>query len=68
MGVEIVAVDVVGVVVLPKGFEVVGVKVEGVDVPGVIEIVGPANPLQSPASNLDTKGLAITKTRTIRKV
>jgi len=50
------------------GIEVVGVKIEGAGVTGVVEMVGPANPSQSPASNLGTKGLAITKTRTIRKM
>ena len=43
------------------GIEVVGVKIKGVGVAGVVEIVGPAIPSQSPASNLGTKGLAITK-------
>ena len=50
------------------GIEVIGVKIEGVGVAGVVEIVGPANPSQSPASNLGTKGLAFTKTRTIPKM
>ena len=50
------------------GVEVVGVKIKGIGVAGVVEIVGPANPSQSPASNLGTKGLAITKTRTIPKM
>ena len=51
------------------GVEVVQVEIVSVDVAGVVEIVvGPANPSQFPASNLDTKGLAITKTRTIRKM
>ena len=67
-GLEIEALDVVGVVVMRTGIEVVEVKIEGVGVAGVVEIVGPANPLQSPASNLGTKGLAITKTRTMRKM
>ena len=67
-GVKIVGVDVVGVVVLRTGVEVVGVKIESIDVAGVVEIVGPANPSQSAASNLDTTALAITKTRMIRKM
>ena len=50
------------------GIEVVGVKIEGAGVTGVVEMVGPANPSQSPASNLGTKGLAMTKTRTNRKM
>ena len=54
--------------VIRTGIEVVGVKIKGVGVAGVVEIVGPANPSQSPASNLGTKGLAITKTRTMRKM
>ena len=49
------------------GIDVVGVKIEGVGVAGVVEMVGPANP-QSPASNLGTKGLAIAKTRTMQKM
>ena len=50
------------------GIKVVGVEIEGIGVAGVVEIVGPAIPSQSPASNLGTKGLAITKTRTIPKM
>ena len=45
------------------GIEVVGVKNEGVGVEGMVEIVGPANPSQSPANNIGTKGLATTLRR-----
>ena len=64
----IVAVDVVGVVSMRTGVKVVQVEIVGVDVAGVVEIVGPTNPSQSPASNLGIKDLVITKTRTIQKM